>query len=108
MKLPTFKRRLKYLRKYYAVQVAIEKAIGVAEEFNIATADEDLDEAGYEEALYDLAFEEGFRAAVTVMVTPVRDNETLPRLPRKDETQMEFAKNVGDHLLINYWSRVLQ
>lgn len=98
MKIPPFKKRLRHLRKTAAVVMAVQKAIKVNGNELFGSLDE---------CLYDVAFEEGFRAACTVASTPIRDDEELPE-PNDDLTPMQFAKLVGDYMLVNYYKRVIQ
>ncbi len=98
MKPPTFRRRLKHLRKTFAVLMAADKAL------------EDYDDSpgsSFNERFYDLAFDAGFRAACTVMTTPVREGESLPK-PDMTMTPMQFANHFADALLVNYYKRAIR
>jgi hypothetical protein len=99
MKLPPFKKRLKHLRKTFAVVMAVDQAKKIAE---------DNPTAWFNEAFYDLAFEEGFRAASAVLIAPMRDGDKLPLLAKKNQTPMELAKDFGDALLGMYYKRVIR
>ncbi len=97
---PPLKKRLKHLRKTFAAAMAADRAIKLCSE-------DSKYRTQFFEANYILAFEEGFRAACTVISTPFRDDEVIPKFDIK-MTPMEFANTFADALLANYYKRVIQ